>query len=929
MSEVSKSMRSPSFGEACRPFINAGIEARALIPIAPPGAAVAQNSSLARHKDSLGKVPGSHSPSTRKWSGLGGPALRDGMTKDDRTRAANWPTGNVGLLGRLCPAIDSDVRTEGARVIVEAAMIETFGTEYAERLRGDGPRRLYALRSDPKLGSDRRVRNGKIRFLMPGETDEKQAHGIDILGTGKQYLIEGIHPHGDRYHWHPDRDLCAMTRANRLARIENGDIERFVAALERQLQAIGGRILNAESGGGGRLAQDHNQSESLAPADRILAALASVPNSEANFPSRDDFVAVMAAIRAFAGSLVLDSDFEDRVRAWAVESSNGWCDDGYFETIWESLHRGQRCGREAFVTILRKHGCHALDGLDFPKDSAEDRAVIAENRAIAQKEERALLDRAAEALVFQHMDTSTGRKSQFMRFRSQPTREFDAAEWWKGRTGKGGVGGLLADLHATFGTAPDKLFDFLDALHVAHPFAFFDRITKNPRYAFGAVIKRRDNYGQPAGLLNIRQWSGAQIVASKPRIDPVLAAADCQHFLRFVCLGFGDGEVGSYILDTLGFMVQTGLRPGHMLIIEGDQKVGKSLFVDFWTALLDGTGDNVAGAINGAKLMNDGSRRFIFGGIEGARVVNIKELPEGSRASDMQLIVSEIKQFVDAGSTADRLPVERKGQDISSIENHAYFVATTNFRNVIPIEEQNRRILPVRFRITQANTPDKAFYDRLGAIMNDPERLAAIWDFLSSRDIGAYDPKTPPPVTREKAAYQIEGIRDPAARHVTVALKTLKLAGRRVFTRAELAHLMNEAARCEFGDDDESAPYSAGRTGGNGFSTAAEMRLKEMTEDHPFKSGSTRFPRLYAFKDAPPLLAGAKRGEAFDTLRRDRRKHPVHEMLPVEPYEGPLHSPMPEDDDREADREDDHIAARGAAIALDWDREDDCPTMLH
>lgn len=908
---MGKSTRSLVFGEACQPFTDARIKAVALLPVIPPGACLKADFKL--DAKSFGKVPGSYNQGAGLWSGLGGDAVTEGMNAEARTRAADWPTGNVGLLGRLCPAIDSDVLSEEARAIVEAAVIETFGTEYAERLRGDGHRRLYAFRSDPKLGPDRRVRNGKIRFLMSGETDEEQAHGIDILGTGKQYLIAGVHPSGDRYRWHPDRDLCAMMRADQLAMIENGDIERFKKALERRLEAAGGRIVSAESGGGGGPVEDHSRSEPLASADTILGALAKVPNTEANFPSHDAFVAVIAAIRAFAGNLALDPDFEDGVRTWAVDSSDGWCDDGYFEKAWESFPRGQRCGRNALVTILRKHGCHALDGLEFPENTADDCAVIAGHKAAAKGEHRALLNRAAETLVFQHQDTSSGRKFQPMRLRASPGNELDAADWYKGRS-TDRDGRLLADLHSTFGTGPDGLFNFLRALMEQHPLAFYQGTTKHPRYEYGAVVPQPSDPGRPEGMLNLRRQAQAQTAARKGQIKTHLADADLAHFLEFVRRAFGDPECTKsegiaerFFLDTLAYMAQTGKRPGHMFYLVGDQGTGKSILVEMVIALFDGTWPGINGRINGAKLTNENARRFIFEPTEGCRVVALQEMPKNARSTDQTAILSELKQAVDPGPGGDWLQVEAKNGKIRHIENHALVIVTTNYEKALEVEEQDRRTFYAPFRITSVDKPARSFYARLVNITEDPERLAAVWRYLTQRDIAGYSVTDAPPTSAEKFALQMAGISDEAERHVEVALRCLEHNGRWLFATADVVQLMNEAWRREPGNDDGPEPYAAEVVGRNGISSAAWARLGRLTAKRGFKSGSTRFPTLYTLKAKERDLNALERSEAFRALALDRENHPLVEMPRIEPYRGALDLPTLK-----------------TGQSLDWNQEDEC-----
>ena len=206
MTLANKSTRSPTFGEAAKPFRAAGIPSRALLPIAPPDAVVSENSSLARNRKSLGKVPGRFDAHRQEWTGLRGDAITEGIDKRTGAGAENWPTGNVGIVCRAFPAIDCDVNSDAARELVERVVRTVLGDCYAERLRGDGPRRLLAFRSNPNLQESRRVRKATWEFRLPGDRDDAPPHKVDILGYGQQFVAAGAHPSGDSYEWHAERD---------------------------------------------------------------------------------------------------------------------------------------------------------------------------------------------------------------------------------------------------------------------------------------------------------------------------------------------------------------------------------------------------------------------------------------------------------------------------------------------------------------------------------------------------------------------------------------------------------------------------------------------------------------------------------------------------------------------------------------------------
>lgn len=923
-----------TFGEATKRFTDAGFAPSELLPLAPFDADVADNFRHAKENGSLGKAPGRYLPGSRKWVGLQGPHLTEGLNENVQREARHWPTPNVGVCSRHYPAIDCDVNSEDARRLVERAVCTVLGAFYAERVRGDGPRRLYAFRSKTNLDPSRQIRKSTWEFRLRDDAENAPSHKVDILGTGQQFVAAGIHPNGDLYGWDKKRGLHAVVEADE---IERADIEKLRVALEAEVRKVGGTWVRASSSkitDGGKL-YDYTWDNPIAEPGRIIDALWKMPNSEANFPLHDDLVEVLAAIHAALGSAAVDPEIEDQVREWAVDSSDGWCREKEdYEKVWNSLRRGVKCGRDRLLVRLRKHGVRDLDGIDFPDDAAAIVLGISEHKAAEKAESAAknapLLARAVEAYVFHHLGTVVGKRGedpkQKMRPREYPNRLWNADDWWKGKIPDPNKD-ILKDLQSEYIDKQTGLADFLLDLEKAYPFAFVSRVIKDPRYDYGEVVRMYDTRKKPAGALNLRQRSQAQNVAEKPGrvIDHVQAKADVARVLDFFERGFGSGEVKEYVLDTLAFMVQKTQRPGHMLIIEGEQGVGKSLFSQFATALLDGVGEHIAARIDGSKLMDRNSFRFGFSAIEGARCVPIKELPDatGMPKTSLKLVEAILKSMVDGGTEGDYVGIEGKGVDIKQIANHAWFIATTNYENTLPIPPGDRRYLVVRWGITQANKPSGDFYERVADIMHDPERLAVVWDYLKARAIGHYNPHKPPPVTAEKVAAQYRSMVDPV-RHMAVAYDTLVHAGRSVVTLADIVPLMNLAGRIEAkenGDwDGERDLYRVGKpvagavagTGPSPVPVRALVWLGEKTRKSEKKVGRgaarTWAPTVYALKGSRVPIEDMQWPALSDLLGQERERHPLREGVQVMPYDAPI-EPMPPVVDRIAGQEDDDNGA--------------------
>ena len=292
---------TPNFGEATARFRKAGIPARALLPIAPVDAKISGVGDL--DEKNLGKAPGRYNSRSRDWRGLGGFYTSDGVPSEEIKAMHEWPTPNVGILGRFAPGIDSDAESEDARRLVQRAMAAAFGDDakYAERIRGTGPRRLYAFRCTDPADQAEIVRTRHLSYRLKGEDERHPLHKIDVIGFGNQYLISGIHPSGDLYDWHPDWDLADLFASDEIERIGNGDIVRFVQIFTELLEEEGGQITRSIGGRAAGEERDYSDQDPLFPVDDIFAGLDRIPNTAENFETRDEFVSMLARIRAALG----------------------------------------------------------------------------------------------------------------------------------------------------------------------------------------------------------------------------------------------------------------------------------------------------------------------------------------------------------------------------------------------------------------------------------------------------------------------------------------------------------------------------------------------------------------------------------------------------------------------------------------------------
>jgi hypothetical protein len=885
---------TPNFGEASQPFVDAGIPALALLPIAPVGAIISSVGDL--EEKVLGKAPGRFNPRSKDWRGLGGyHYITDGVPEREQQGMCAWPTPNVGVIGRYAPGIDSDANSEAARRLVEDVLNETFGRDagIAERLRGDGPRRLYAFEASHPDDPDRRVRTRHIAFTLPSDPKDAAPHKIDVIGYGAQYLIAGRHANGkDRYEWHPDFQLTKLWEDNALERIENKDIERFIACLGDLLAQKGGKIVRQSGGSAPGLERDYTKADPIMDPRDIIEGLQAIPNTEDNFPEREDAVSILSSVRAALGREA--DEWEPEVRDWFT--AEGWADEEYFEKIWNSLGSGQRVAQDSLDRIFRKHGNYSSAKAEFTGDTD---AMMKEQRE-AKKERTAekvgLLEDFASKFVIGEVNTVTNDDKYQLRPIFRAGSGVQALEWWKLKTSDPDVG-MVLDLHAAadYDNGSEKgFYNFLRDCRRKLPHIFFSGETRHPGHDRGEIVKEEQPDGSFLQLLNMRYMSRTLRYARRAPKGPEeqkLARKDVDVLLEFMGRMFGE-HVG-YELDTLAYMLQTGKRPGHMLFLVGDQGVGKSLYSFMLQTMFDGVGKDQGGTIDGTKLTNEGARRFILSRLEGVRIVAVKELPEGTGPQTLAQITSLLKQLVDAGPDADFITIEQKNRDHRQIQNHTRVIISSNYKTAILIEQQDRRTFYVVCGITLENRPEPEYYARVAEVIENPERLAALVRHLMERDVGRYKPASPPPMTRHKAAAAVASIHDPATRHLFAALECFSASKRRVFDTRELAEVMSAMAHNEHDNTGvgDAIDYDfADRSNGAQQAIKQMARFATKLGQFKIKSGAARLPTVYGLNRYKDLWLSAieDKNAVLDLLDADRERVPnLTNDHPWEAFSGP------------------------------------------
>lgn len=890
---------TPNFEAASQEFIDAGIPEKALLPIAPINARLSGSGDL--EEKVLGKAPGRYLAKRDEWRGLGGAIIAAGVSEEEARSFLSWPTPNVGALGRFLPGIDSDANSEDARRLVEDALAETFGRDaaIAERIRGAGPRRLYAFEALFPDDPDRRVRTRHVAYTLKGDAKGDKPHKLDVIGYGAQYLIAGDHANGrDRYEWHPDFPLAGLYKDEVLERIENDDIVRFLDVLKRLVEERGGEWLRASGGSAPGLERDYSKLAPVVdPRDLFDALEQDLPNTEENFPEREDAVSILSAVRAALGEEA--EAWGDEVREWFTR--DGFADDEYFDKIWNSLRTGQRMAQDTILRRLAKVGNNLAARQDFPSDHAEEMAPHREKKAKQRDARRDLLADAAARYVFGRANSRDGQDTYQIRKIFEPNVAEGFERWWQHKTADD-TSGLLLDIQSDeryLGKGGD--YQFLRDMAVHYPMSFFVEETRNPNFERGDVIAETLPDGRSLNAINMRFLSQTLRFARRPTKNATRDREDVRVVLEFIGRVFGaerEPKQFEYELDTLAYMLQTGKRPGHLLFLVGEQGVGKSIYMSMLLTMFDGKGKDQGGNIDGTKLTNDSARRFALAKVEGCRIISVKELPPGSTASQMANITSSLKQLVDAGPDADYVQIERKGKDSQSVQNFARVCISSNYKTAIEIEEQDRRTFYVECGINLDNKPGEDYYARLTDVTDNPERLAAFARHLMDRDISHYSPMVAPPVTQAKAAAQLASIKEPTKRHMLAALESLRASGRFVFDYRELCNVMSCMSENEFANtsNDDRNHYDPADPGTNTTVGKLIRRYAEKIGQFKMDGGRKRMPTIYGLKRARPKWASATahRDDLLDLLDENREQNPrLTRDHPIADYAGPASTDDP------------------------------------
>lgn len=324
-----------------------------LVPIIPHDAPISPTSSMAKRKDARGKAVGVKGRDGN-WHGIDW--IHYEADADDLNRWARMQAG-VGIKTGLQPdgrhllAIDADtMNADHARTIRDVTE-QHFG-RLPVRV-GRYPKALYLICSDQPY------RYTRVEF---GERDERGSliDRVEILSDGRQFVAQGVHPVTKTdYGWPRD-----VTPYADLPTFTPDQIDAYMEALRSVLPAALPIIRE-----GSNPDAVINQEALRGKPETIRKAVNALPNTSAQFPAREHYLAVGYAIKAS----LPDNEPEafDIFSDWCARWQDGENDPEVVQADWRRMKPPYRRGAGYIYELAEQHNPKAFTLADVWFDVIE------------------------------------------------------------------------------------------------------------------------------------------------------------------------------------------------------------------------------------------------------------------------------------------------------------------------------------------------------------------------------------------------------------------------------------------------------------------------------------------------------------------------------------------------------------------------------
>lgn len=577
-----------------------------LVPVIPPGAQLTPSSTIPQN--AIGKSPGRRLPNGL-WAGLNWRKLV--TTADDVRRWCN-DGANVGLRADRFPAVDIDCKDAALVQQIAARAFDVLGA--APVRIGRAPKALLMYRTDEPFGRMR------LWLTKPnGETDL-----VEILGEGQQYLVHGTHPNtGLPYVWEQD------PIGHNLVTISAAQASAFLDALAAEM-ALYYRV--EREGDGKRLVtlsldQDGLRAPSL---DLVREAVAAIPNADAAFPTRTDYLKMGYAIKAACGA-EHDNEAYEVFAAWAGRWDGGVNDPETVLADYRRMNGERKVGWNWIAELARGYGFNDAP-LDF--EAIEATPDTEEATPIAESEQdlaRRIIERNRNILRY------VPQKGCWLVWENARWRidaELQAEDIVKR--------GLrdIADEIARRGATPKEQRDAIDTARSICSAAKLRAVLQLMRSdrAVAVSMESLDHdpwaLNTPAGLVDLRSGElsppNPDALCSKiTAVSPDFGGA-CPEWKRFLAEATAnDRPLQDYLQRLMGYALTGDTSEQHLSFLWGDGGNGKSV----WLNVLSGIMGDYAriAAMDTFTASNSEKHSTDVAGLVGARVVTASETEAGKR----------------------------------------------------------------------------------------------------------------------------------------------------------------------------------------------------------------------------------------------------------------------------------------------------------
>lgn len=727
-----------------------------------------------------------------------------------------YAKAGVGILTKNTPAVDLDIRDREIALKMQTFVETHFG--FAPVREGFAPKRLLVFRTNTpftKINSNVYV----DEWSVPDENGKVAGHKVEILGDGQQFVAFAIHPDtGKPYKW-LDKSPAGVP-ARDLPELNEEDGRAIVAEFERLAQEAGwtikkqSRALARPSRVGGVAAKDDVFASDAARVedlseDELHAKLLLVPGCE----DYDTWLQIgMALFHQFGG--------EDRGlelwHEWSSEAGN--YDADALDAKWATFDIAEKGRAPVTARLIIKLSAEAaaeIATVTFRDVIAELRAAVDLSglKAVCEKIKhiefdvfhRAQLVNVVQKRFKEIADTTLpiSVARDMVRFENPAVRA--TPRWLEGYVyvaqdntfystqTRASVG--VEAFNALYGRFMLTKKDVLEGKAVpevsAAMFALNSQQIETVQIAM--YLPGEDNIFWYNNQRCVNTYSDMNVPAVPAKLSAVEKRAVERIIAHFHHLFDSEQDV-AMLIDAMAWIIQNpGKRMNWSFVLQGVESDGKSFISAIFSSVLGGDNVNNLAATALEEKYNAWS--------QGAQIAFFEEIKlHGHNRYD---VLNKVKPLI----TNVMVPIRRMQTDIYQVVNTVSYWFTTNFRDALPIDENDTRYYPIFSRwqtkaaLREFKKANPRYYSQLMDTLQHPGALRK-W-LLDHQVSDTFNPYDRAPDSQSKA----EMISYSRSEEEEALLEILDEANRMdvctvLLDSAELADLMS--------DKGVTAPY--GRT---------------------------------------------------------------------------------------------------------------------